>query len=220
VASLFQSSDGQSNGKVLGEVTGGNGELESFTAWLHDTLHCDIPPKEIAGLDREELEQRLCSVVEDLYRPEMRRMERALLLEIVDTAWKDHLLAMDHLKSSITMAGYAQLDPKVEYKREGMRMFQQMWRSIGGRVTDLIFRMESLDEDFVGSNWVETSAHHEEAQSQIAQQQQSAIEASQGELRIDPIRNREERVGRNSPCPCGSGKKYKNCCLRRQGMAG
>jgi preprotein translocase subunit SecA len=219
VASLFQSPDGASNGKVLADVTGGNGALESFTAWLHDTLHYDIPPKEIANLDREQLEQRLCNVVEDLYRPEMRRMERNLLLEIVDTAWKDHLLAMDHLKSSITMAGYAQLDPKVEYKREGMRMFQQMWRSIGERVTDLIFKMESLDEDFVGSSWVETSAQHEAAHSEIARQQQSAIDASQGDIRIDPIRNREERVGRNSPCPCGSGKKYKNCCLRRQGMA-
>ena len=65
-------------------------------------------------------------------------MERVLILEILDTAWKDHLLAMDHLRSSVGLSGYAQLDPKVEYKREGMRMYQQMWRSIGvanGRLT-------------------------------------------------------------------------------------
>jgi len=218
VASLFANA---ASDQTVDVVTGGNGALDSFTKWLHDTLQCDIPADEIADLDRTGLEQRLCNIVEDRFRPEMRRLERSLLLEIVDNAWKDHLLAMDHLKSSIGLSGYAQLDPKVEYKREGMRMFQQMWRSIGERVTDLIFRMESLDESFVSSTWIETSASHEQAtpSTEIARQQQSAIDSSQSEGRIDPIRNRSERVGRNDPCPCGSGKKYKNCCLRRQGQA-
>ena len=80
-------------------------------------------------------------------------MERALVLQLLDTAWKDHLLAMDHLRSSVGLRGYAQIDPKVEYKREGMRIFEQMWTSVGERVTDLIFRMEQLDEGFVGSTW-------------------------------------------------------------------
>ena len=86
-------------------------------------------------------------------------MERALLLQLLDTAWKDHLLAMDHLRSSVGLRGYAQVDPKVEYKREGMRIFEQMWESIGERVTDLVFRMEQLDEGFVGSTWTETGGH-------------------------------------------------------------
>jgi preprotein translocase subunit SecA len=83
----------------------------------------------------------------------------------------------------------------------------------------LIFRMEQLDENFVGSTWVETAARHDEAQStsEIANQQQAAIDASQGDVRIDPIRNRGQRVGRNDPCPCGSGKKYKVCCMRKGG---
>ena len=80
-------------------------------------------------------------------------MERALVLQILDGAWKDHLLVMDHLRSSVGLRGYAQVDPKVEYKREGMRAFEQMWDSIGERVTDLIFRIEQLDEGFVGSTW-------------------------------------------------------------------
>jgi preprotein translocase subunit SecA len=111
------------------------------------------------------------------------------------------------------------MDPKVEYKREGMRMFEQMWDSIGERTTDLIYRMEQLDEGFVGSTWVETSARHDEAQSasEIASQQQAAIDASQGDARVDPIRNRGLRVGRNDPCPCVSGKKYKVCCMRKGG---
>ncbi len=203
----------------LDHMGDGNGELASLAAWLKDTVHCEIPVESMKKLRRAELEQLLSNAVEDRYRPEMRRMERLLLLSLVDTAWKDHLLAMDHLKSSVGLKGWAQLDPKVEYKREGMRMFEQMWDSIGERTTDLVFRIEQLDEGFVGSTWVETSARHDDAQSSsdLADQQQAAIDASQGDRRVDPIRNRGQRVGRNDPCPCGSGKKYKVCCMRKRG---
>jgi preprotein translocase subunit SecA len=216
VANLF---DGSTSARTTADVTGGNGAIKSLSEWMQDTLSLELPPDELARLNREKLEQRLCSVVEDRYRPEIRRMERSLLLTIVDTAWKDHLLAMDHLRASVGLAGYAQMDPKVEYKREGMRMYQQMWRSVGDQVTDLIFRMESLDEGFVGSNWVETSATHAEAQStsEMARDQMDAIDSSgRQDVKIDPIRNVGDRVGRNDPCPCGSGKKYKACCLKKQ----
>lgn len=215
VDSLFQSSE---NVTTLEQATGENGELESLTHWLHDTLECDLPADKIKKLDRNELEQTLCSAVEYRYRPEIRRMERNLLLSLVDSSWKDHLLAMDHLRSSVGLKGWAQMDPKVEYKREGMKMFDQMWVSMGERITDLVFRMEQLDEDFVGSTWVETSARHDEAASatDTAGQQEQAIESSKGEQRLDPIRNRGKRVGRNDPCPCNSGKKFKNCCMRKQ----
>ena len=158
--------------------------------------------------------------MEDRYRPEMRRMERALVLQLLDTAWKDHLLAMDHLRSSVGLRGYAQIDPKVEYKREGMRIFEQMWTSVGERVTDLIFRMEQLDESFVGSTWKESEAIHEDAQGagEIAAQQQAAIEGTETDHKPQPIRNRQQRVGRNDPCPCGSGKKFKQCCMRKGGV--
>jgi preprotein translocase subunit SecA len=76
--------------------------------------------------------------------------------------------------------------------------------------------MEQLDEGFVGSTWKETAAVHEEAPSPTAMQQQSAIDSTQGEpQKMEPIRNRNPKVGRNDPCPCGSGKKYKNCCMRK-----
>ena len=215
VESLFQSAE---NVTTLERAVGSNGELESLTQWLHDTLHSDLSADKIKKLKRDELEQSLCNAVELRYRPEMRRMERNLLLSLVDNAWKDHLLAMDHLRSAVGLKGWAQMDPKVEYKREGMKMFDQMWDSVGERTTDLIFRMEQLDEDFVGSTWVETSARHDEAAStsDMVSQQEQAIDASQGDQRLDPIRNRGKRVGRNDPCPCNSGKKYKNCCMRKQ----
>ncbi len=199
------------------EAAAGSGRLKTLSDWLQTELDCDLPPQEMARLSPEQLGRHLRAVVEEKYRPEMRKMERALVLQLLDTAWKDHLLAMDHLKSSIGLRGYAQVDPKVEYKREGMRTFEAMWVAVGERVTDLVFRMEQLDEGFVGSTWTESEAIHEDAASagEIAQQQQAAIDGTQSDRKPEPIRNRQQRVGRNSPCPCGSGKKFKNCCMRK-----
>ncbi|MFV1968471.1 MAG: SEC-C metal-binding domain-containing protein, partial [Pirellulaceae bacterium] len=200
---------------------GGKGAIQSLSHWLKDNVHCELSEEDIRRLNREELDRKVVAAVEDRYHPELRRMERSLLLQIVDAAWKDHLLSMDHLRSSIGLAGYAQMDPKVEYKREGMRLFDTMWTSMGERVTDLIFRMEQLDEEFIGSTWVETSARHEDAQTaaEVANEHEAAIRANQGEAKIETIRNRGQRVGRNDPCPCGSGKKYKQCCMRKATIA-
>lgn len=219
VATLFGPDEDESI--TLAKATGGNGVLNSFSDWLHDTLKCDMDVHQLAELDREQLERKLSGAVDDLCRPEMRRMEREVLLEIVDSAWKEHLLVMDRLRSSIGLMGYAQVDPKVEYKREGMKLFDQMWKAIGERVTDLVYRMENLNEDFVSHTWRETTARKDDAStvSDMAREQQQAIDASQtpADGKIDPIRNRGQKVGRNDPCPCGSGKKYKNCHMREQG---
>ena len=147
-----------------------------------------------------------------------------VLLEIVDSAWKDHLLAMDYLRSAVSQRGIAQLDPKVEYKREGMRMFEGLWGSIGERVTDLVFRMEQMNEAFVSNTLVETSARKDDApqqqapqQSDMGRDQSEAIDRSGGGKNApEPIRNKGVKVGRNDPCPCGSGKKHKACCLRKK----
>jgi preprotein translocase subunit SecA len=212
-----------SNGKP-GETaviaTGGNGALRSLHDWIRQSLQMEIPAEKLERLNRDELERRLEMAVDDRYRPEMGRMERTLVLQILDAAWKDHLLAMDHLRNSVGLRGYAQVDPKVEYKREGMRTFEVMWKSVGERVTDLIFRVEQLDESAVASTFVESQAIHEEAPgaAAIAEQQQAAIDATQTDKKPEPIRNRGQRVGRNDPCPCGSGKKFKNCCMRKGGI--
>ncbi|MBN2476917.1 MAG: SEC-C domain-containing protein [Pirellulales bacterium] len=196
------------------------GRLQPLSQWLAAELRDDLPPEEMARLRPEQLENRLAAAMGNRFRPEMRKMERALVLQLLDGAWKDHLLAMDHLRSSVGLRGYAQVDPKVEYKREGMRTFEAMWDSVGERVTDLIFRMEQLDESFVGSTWTEAEAIHEDAASagEIAAQQQAAIDGTQADRKPQPIRHRQQRVGRNDPCPCGSGKKFKNCCMRKRGV--
>ncbi len=212
---------GESPGGTSAAATQSNGQLDSMRRWAEESLGCEISERDLAGMTRNDLRRTLEQAAEDRYRPEIRRMERSLMLQLVDSAWKDHLLAMDHLRSAVGLVGYAQVDPKVEYKREGMRIFEQMWKTTGERITDLIFKMEQLDERFVGSTWVETSATKEQAPgaSEIAKQQQDAINSTQGgDQKTEPIRNRGSRVGRNDPCTCGSGKKYKNCCLRKHGI--
>jgi preprotein translocase subunit SecA len=200
-----------------------NGEATKLSDWFKQELDYDLPMDKVESLEKEELEQTLEAIVENHYHPEIRRMERMVLLEIVDSAWKDHLLAMDYLRSAVGQRGMAQLDPKVEYKREGMRMFEGLWVSIGERVTDLIFRMEKMNEDFVSNTLVETSARHDDASttqpqeaSEIGQEQQDAIDRSNKPARVETIRNRDVKVGRNDPCPCNSGKKFKSCCMRRR----
>jgi len=201
----------------------GNGAAADLSGWFKEKLDYELPLDRYERLEQEELEQKLEAIVEDHYHPEFRRMERMVLLEIVDSAWKDHLLAMDYLRSAVSQRGIAQLDPKVEYKREGMRMFEGLWGSIGERVTDLVFRMEQMNEAFVSNTLVETSARKEDApqqqapqQSDMGREQEDAIDRSGGEKRVaEPIRNQGEKVGRNDPCTCGSGKKYKSCCMRK-----
>jgi preprotein translocase subunit SecA len=209
------------NGEV--PLQNANGAAKSLTSWFKDSIDYDLDLEAYERMDYEQLEQRLEAIVEDHYHPEFRRMERMVLLEIVDSAWKDHLLAMDYLRSAVRQMGMAQLDPKVEYKRQGMEMFKGLWSSIGERVTDLVFRVEQLNEDFVSHTLTETTAKHEEFEERLPEQksgmqrqQEEAIANSGGEKKtMESLRNVGPKVKRNDPCPCGSGKKYKSCCLRK-----
>jgi len=214
VDSLF----GDATDKTLAQVIGSNGAISNLAQWLEETLSVSYEKDDLAHLDRQQLERKLLGAVDDHYRPEMRKMERSLVLHIVDSAWKDHLLAMDHLRSSVSLVGYAQVDPKVEYKREGMKLFESMWESISQRATDLVFRMDLLDENFVGSTFKETRAVHEQGPTatDLAQKQNEAANRGTGEeTAVETIRNVGTKVGRNDPCPCGSGRKYKSCCMRK-----
>ncbi len=162
----------------------------------------------------------------DHYGDDMKRMERAVVLQILDNAWKDHLLAMDHLRASVGLRGYAQVDPKVEYKREGMRTFDLMWKGIDERVTDIVYRIEQVEDEALKSTFRETAAIHAEAPSAAELVAQSAPQAAESaapsqaaDVNVEPIRNLGTKVGRNDPCPCGSGKKFKNCCGKSSGVA-
>ncbi len=204
------------------KVSRNHPRLEEFCRWADEHAGLQLRPDEAARMERRDLEWKFRDALNLRYAPEMRKMERFLLLHTLDSAWKEHLLVMDHLRSSVGLRGYAQVDPKVEYKREGMRLFEVMWESTSRRVTDLVFRVEQMDERFVRSMWQETESQKADARNavtEIAQQQQQAIEGSQQTEKKQPFRKRTQEVGRNDPCPCGSGKKYKHCCMRKRGVA-
>jgi len=154
----------------------------------------------------------------------MRMVERFLLLNTIDSRWKDHLRAMDALKQGIGLRGYAQVDPKVEYKREGYDKFQMLLAAVAEEVTALLFRLEvkSEDQQRLEERW-QPSAMPAGAARPGAVPAPAALAAMQrGRERAAanagnegppaPIVRKAERVGRNDPCPCGSGKKYKRCC--------
>jgi preprotein translocase subunit SecA len=198
-------------------------ELIPFCEWVSTELQTELTPGQVSQWDIHELEDRLSSLAEDRFNPEMRKMERSLVLQILDTVWKEHLQVIDQLRSSIGLRGYAQVDPKVEFKREGMRIFNDMWDLIYQRVTDLIFRMEQFDPDFISSTWNETSATHANADDAVRievhvqqnQQQPQDINDGSEPVKVETIHRIGPKIGRNEPCPCGSGKKYKHCHLRK-----
>ena len=135
--------------------------------------------------------------------PEITRdMERLITLQTVDNRWREHLLAMDHLKEGIGLRGYAQQNPLIEYKREGLDMFQEMIDRIKDETIQMLFRIQ-----------VATQEEAEELEE--AQQQPMFLSHgdSAGGSKRKPVR-KAAKIGRNQPCPCGSGKKYKRCCGR------
>jgi preprotein translocase subunit SecA len=192
------------NGKV--DITG-------LVDFANKQFHVDIKPDAVAELGWHDVQRLVMQQYDARYRPELGHAERAVLLDVLDHAWKDHLYYMDHLRQGIGLVGYAQKDPKVEYKREGMKAFEAMWDRIGEQVTGAIFRLEKESPQFVGSLWQITGTVHEEAiPAAEAYAPENKSEPGQQVKTVEPIRNRQVKVGRNDPCPCGSGKKFKKCC--------
>jgi preprotein translocase subunit SecA len=131
----------------------------------------------------------------------MRQIEKIVMLQTLDALWKDHLLAMDHLKEGIGLRGYGQKNPLVEYQREGFEMFEAMLRVMQQDVVEKVFAVQVRREQDVR---------------QIEQQQRpQRVVMSHGAETITPeasqARREGDKVGRNDPCPCGSGRKYKRC---------
>ena len=140
---------------------------------------------------------------EQAFGQEMMRLhERMITLQVVDKRWKDHLYAMDHLKEGIGLRGYGQRDPLTEYKRESFEMFGSMKERLEDDVIRYLFH---LDPAVVK----EQARQREQARRQLSY----SAPPKEGEARKKkPVVRKEAKIGRNSPCPCGSGKKYKKCC--------
>ncbi len=155
---------------------------------------------------------RLVHLGRDFLRREMNELERFVLLQIYDGSWKDHLLAMDHLKSNIGLRGYAEQDPRVAFKREGSRLFGEMVAGLRDKVTDMIFKVRLQAGAQAASVYQVSSMVHEQLSGYDHLAQDMSKQPQAGETqKVKQIVRETPKVGRNDPCPCGSGKKYKHC---------
>ncbi|WP_319526064.1 preprotein translocase subunit SecA [uncultured Desulfosarcina sp.] len=163
------------------------------------------------GLNDEGLAQAIYEQAHEIYtqktamlgsEEDFRQLERVVMLQTVDNLWKDHLLSMDHLKEGIGLRGYAQQNPLLVYKKEGFEMFQETIERIKSETLGILFRIQLAEPD-----------HIEELQQP---KEQPLVFSGGGDAPAakKPVKREASKVGRNDPCPCGSGKKYKKCCGR------
>jgi preprotein translocase subunit SecA len=159
-----------------------------------------------------DLEQRLIDGAKNHYLDRVERftddeftkLERFLLLDTVDRQWKDHLLALDHLREGIGLRAYGQRNPLVEYKRESYALFEDMWERVEDHVVRFLYHAEPVEE---------LESRRRQVRGQEMRPEMAALADSRGQpARPSTVRRAQPKVGRNDPCPCGSGKKYKRCC--------
>ncbi len=200
-------------------------DLVGLVDWSERKFGFDISVDDLEGKEPKYVRESLMQIIDKTYsaREErmgsesMRTMERFLILEVMDRKWKDHLRDMDHLKEGIGYRGYLERDPKVAYKREGLELFGNMNVSISEEVSDMVLRMELAEDTSIEHTnlWNESEAIHDatgQFESRSAEDLYAAEHGgSEGEMKVQQLRRDTEKIGRNSPCPCGSGKKYKKC---------
>ncbi len=202
------------NGKLTEEITARlatTREPAELADWANERFEAQLDVSDLQ--EPEQAKDRLIEAGTEFLRAELSDLERYVLVQIYDSTWKDHLYSMDHLKDSIFMRGFAEKDPKIEYKREGYQMFGEMLKVVEDRVTDTIFKVRLDPGARARTVWNVSSTQHDEVgQFAMTERQRAAATAPQGEQKVKQIRLEHPKVGRNEPCPCGSGKKYKKCC--------
>jgi preprotein translocase subunit SecA len=209
----------------------GEWDLDSLSAVIKDQFGVPMTftmPSGSAAEARRVIEEQVYNVVEKVYRQKedelgvepdgtrrLRRYEQFLYLQAIDQQWKDHLLSMDHLKQGIGLRGYGQKDPKQEYKKEGYEMFVQMTWRVKSAVIGNLLRLQLVRQETAEEIEAKRLAMQRRA---MAMARASHAEAGAGADGDSKPRSKQEtvvrtqpKVGRNDPCPCGSGKKYKKC---------
>ncbi len=153
----------------------------------------------LAQIVEEEAFERYKEKEEEFGEEDLRKVERHIMLQTVDSLWKDHLLSMDHLKQGIGLRGYAQQNPLVVYKKEGYEMFQGLIDRIQEETVAILFRIQLVQGDSAEDL-------------RRPKKQQMFYSSGEESRKKKPVQRKDKKVGRNEPCPCGSGKKYKKCC--------
>ncbi|BBL57857.1 preprotein translocase subunit SecA [Methylomonas koyamae] len=205
-------------------------DVRGLEAHLQQEFHLQFPLAEWLDADRSLNEQKLRQLIVDKAAEEslrreqtvgtqvMRHFEKSVMLQVLDNAWKEHLAAMDQLRQGIHFRGYAQKDPKQEYKRESFQMFNSLLDHIKHEVVTILARVQIAREEDVQAideqrqTPQEMHFEHAEAQSVFEDTSEAQVEAEPETGSAEqPFVRHGAKVGRNDPCPCGSGKKYKQC---------
>ncbi len=201
-------------------------DITGFDQVLQQDFNLDVSIRswldEDDGLNAENISEKIITEIEKIYLLKeerysaevMRRVEKSLMLQLLDNAWKDHLAAMDQLRQGIHLRGYAQKNPTQEYKRESFEMFKEMMAALKYDVISTLGKVEIQSEEAVGQNQADPilNFHHQESNSldvPSIEPERSSQEDLNTQQVITP---KQIKVGRNDPCVCGSGKKYKHCC--------
>ncbi len=205
--------------------------LDGLSAMVKEQFGVDMkfsPPGGKPAEARAAIEEQVYSVVEKVYRAKeeelgvdadgvsvLRRYEQWLYLQAIDQQWKDHLLSMDHLRQGIGLRGYGQKDPKQEYKKEGYEMFVQMTWRVKSAVVGNVLRLQLVRQETAEEIEQKRLAAQRRALQRISESHAEASSADGDAERPRPkqetVVRTQPKVGRNDPCPCGSGKKYKKC---------
>ena len=186
---------------------------------LNFGFDADAEHLDLLEMGAEEARDAIWPKIEEKYKAKevqlgveaLRNLERYIMLNIVDAQWKDHLLALDHLKEGIGLRGYGQKDPLVEYKRESFYLFQSMLDRIDTETIRYLFNFQVQVTAPVEEQLLERRRRQRRGRVAFTKANETAFAGGEEEV-AKPIRNKGPRVGRNEPCPCGSGKKYKKCC--------
>jgi len=212
---------------VEGKVNVAQFEFVPLRDRLRQAFAVDFSPEEILsdGATPEDVGEKIFSKVVEVYDAKrkrygddiMNRIEKFLVLQNLDSLWKDHLLQMDHLKEGIGLRGYAQRDPLVEYKREGYSLFTQTMNQLSADIVGKMMRVEIKQEEEkeAAASLEPTQAKQPMAMghgdfSAFAKGPAAGRVAQAGSSGV--VQRRVQKVGRNEPCSCGSGKKFKKCC--------
>jgi preprotein translocase subunit SecA len=181
--------------------------------------------KDDPELDRQAVVERIVDAAHKLYQDKtasvdpqaMRHYERAIMLQSLDQHWREHLAALDHLRQGIHLRGYAQKNPQQEYKREAFELFSMMLESIKAEVTRILMTVQVRSaEELQSVEEPEAPKNVQYQHAEYAGGSDTAVEAApEGDValaeRLQPFVRGGQKVGRNDPCPCGSGRKYKQC---------
>jgi preprotein translocase subunit SecA len=192
-------------------------EYRSYFGLRSEDLEIDWSTISLPDLERRLVDgahEQYTKRVEQFGEENFGRLERFLLLDTVDRQWKDHLLALDHLREGIGLRAYGQRNPLVEYKRESYALFEDMWERIEDHVVKFLYHAEPVERMEHRRQGVATTTSHPEVQALRAshEQHERAANTPVGQPATPTtVRRKQPKVGRNDPCPCGSGKKYKKC---------